>query len=134
MQIVKTIDSVTYINDSKATNIHATKYALDALKNKEIVLMLGGFDKKLNFETFFNNIPNNVIKVVLFGQVANRLEKPCKKCKYFNYVKFDKLIDAIDYCKANAPRNSCVLLSPANSSFDEFESYKKRGDFFVENI
>ena len=134
LEVVKTVDDVTYINDSKATNIHATKYALDALKNKDIVLMLGGFDKKLNFEPFFNNIPNNVVKVVLFGQVANRLEKTCKKCKYFNYVKFDKLIDAITYCKANAPKNSCVLLSPANSSFDEFESYKKRGDFFVENI
>lgn len=134
MQIVKTINNVTYINDSKATNIHATKYALDALKDKDIVLILGGFDKKLNFETFFNNIPNNVVKVVLFGQVANRLEKTCKKCKYLNYVKFDKLIDAINYCKTNAPSNSYVLFSPANSSFDEFESYKKRGDFFVENV
>ncbi len=134
LQIVKNVNDVTYINDSKSTNIHSTKYALNALQGKDIVLMIGGFDKKLNFETFFNNIPNNVIKVVLFGQVANRLEKICKKCKYFNYVKFDKLIDAIEYCKANAPKNSYVLFSPANSSFDEFESYKKRGDFFIENI
>lgn len=134
LEVVAVKNDVIYINDSKATNIHAMKYALNELKNKSVYLLLGGFDKKLDFTNFFNNVPINVVKIVLFGNLGKKLEKTCKRCKYFNFVKVNKLIDAINYCKENATKNSVVLLSPASSSFDEFSSYKERGEFFAKNI
>lgn len=134
LEVVATKNGVTYINDSKATNIHAMKHALKFLENKSVYLMLGGYDKKLDFTEFFNNVPINVVKIVLFGDLGKKLAKTCKKCKYNNFVKTNKLIDAINYCKQNATKNSVVLLSPASSSFDEFDSFKERGDFFTKNI
>lgn len=134
LEVVKIVNGVTYINDSKATNIHATKYALETLKDKGVFLLLGGYDKKLDYTDFFSNVPKNVVKILLFGSLAKRLKKCCKKCKFKNYVEFKSLLMAINFAKAQAYPGSVVLLSPSSSSFDEFLDYKKRGEFFVNNI
>lgn len=133
-QMVKEINNVTYINDSKATNIHAMEYAVKSINNKPMYLMLGGFDKKLDFTDFISHIPHNIKELILFGDASKRISKQCKKCKYSNYIVFKKLIDAITYVKAKAEENSVVLFSPANSSFDEFDSYVERGEFFINNL
>ena len=60
--LLRRVRDFAQVEGNGRIDLPITKYALDALKDKDIVLMLGGFDKKLNFETFFNNIPNNVVK------------------------------------------------------------------------
>lgn len=126
--------NVTYINDSKSTNIHSMEYAVESLKDVNICLMLGGFDKKLDFSVFISHLPHNIKQLVLFSDAGKRIAKVCKKYGYKNYVLFDKLIDAIEYVKANIKEDTTVLFSPANSSFDEFDNYVERGEFFVNSI
>lgn len=133
-EVVKIENNITYINDSKSTNIHSMIYAVNTYKHRDICLMLGGFDKKLDFVDFIAHIPNNIYHIVLFGPAGKRIAKLCKKYHIQNYTYCEKLINAIQCAKANARENSVVLFSPANSSFDEFSSYIERGKFFENNI
>lgn len=134
LQVVLTSNNVTYINDSKATNIHAMQYAVDSVKSNNVCLMLGGFDKKLDFFDFILHIPHKIKQLVLFGDAGARIAKTCKNCGFKNYIVFDKLLNAIHYVKTSVKPGTTVLFSPANSSFDEFTSYKERGEFFINNI
>ena len=127
-------NGVTYINDSKSTNIHSMEYAVQNLKDSSVCLMLGGFDKKLDFSAFISHMPHNIKQLVLFGVAGKRISKLCKKYGYKNYVVFDKLLDAIKYVKCSVESGMIVLFSPANSSYDEFNNYVERGEFFVNNI
>lgn len=133
-EVVHISNGVTYINDSKSTNIHSMVYAVNSMKDRDICLMLGGFDKKLDFSGFIRHIPANIKEIVLFGNAGHRIAKVCKKYGYKKFTRFDKLIEAIGYVKTNVAGNITVLFSPANSSFDEFSSYVERGEFFVNNI
>lgn len=133
-EVVCEMNGVTYINDSKSTNVHSMEYAIKSLKTADICLMLGGFDKKLDFSVFISHMPYNIKQLVLFGPAGKRISKVCRKYGYDKYVVFENLMSAINYVKANIKANTTVLFSPANSSFDEFDSYVERGEFFVNNI
>ncbi len=119
---------VTYINDSKATNIHATKYALSRTTGG-VVLLLGGQNKKLNFCTLANDLKNDNCKVVLFGSARKNIGKQLKKEK-ISFHTTKHLASAIEIAHDIAKRGDTVLLSPGCASFDEFDSYEQRGEFF----
>ena len=78
LEFVASINGVEYINDSKATNIHATQGAIMQV-NKKCTLLLGGQNKDLNFRDFFCNLSKNVEKIILFGQARNAILKAAKK-------------------------------------------------------
>ena len=127
-EFVGEFGGVRYIDDSKATNIHATTSALMGITSP-VVLLLGGSDKGENFNTFFAHIPNNVKKVVTFGKMGKKLFKTAKK--YMVPVRYvHDFALAVDEAKACALGGDTVLLSPACASFDEFSSYAERGDCF----
>ncbi len=128
-EFVGEFGGVRYIDDSKATNIHATTNALANIKTP-IVLMLGGSDKGEDFDVFFAHIPNNVKAIVTFGQMGKKLYKLANKYNVNNvhYVRDFKL--ALDEAKSQSLAGDTVLLSPACASFDAFDSYAERGDYF----
>ncbi len=124
---VGVIDGVTFINDSKATNIDALEKALLAMKSP-VILMAGGKDKGLDFSGLRTLLREKVKAVVLIGQMTEKLftawhtAVPC--------VKATSLANAVEQAQGLAKTGDVVLFSPGCSSFDMFKDFEDRGDQF----
>jgi UDP-N-acetylmuramoylalanine--D-glutamate ligase len=127
LEKVGVIHGVTFINDSKATNIDALEKALMAMKSP-VVLLAGGKDKGLDFSGLTPLVREKVKAVVLIGQMTEKLfalwnsAVPCAKA--------GSLADAIDQAQRLAQAGDVVLFSPGCSSFDMFKDFEDRGDQF----
>jgi len=121
------INGVTFINDSKATNIDALEKALLAMQSP-VVLLAGGKDKGLDFSGLRSLVKEKVKTVVLIGQMSEKLfnawssSVPC--------MKATTLADAVDRTQRLAQPGDVVLFSPGCSSFDMFKDFEDRGDQF----
>jgi UDP-N-acetylmuramoylalanine--D-glutamate ligase len=121
------IDGVTFINDSKATNIDALEKALLAMKSP-VVLLAGGKDKGLDFSGLRSLLREKAKAIVLIGQMTEKLflawnsAVPC--------VKAASLANAVDLARGLAKEGDVVLFSPGCSSFDMFKDFEDRGDQF----
>lgn len=132
-EYVNSVGGVDYINDSKATNLHATVFAVGK-QTKPTVLLLGGVNKKLSFAMFFKQLPKNVVAVICFGASGKKIYSQAKKCGVQNLHLVIKMKDAVLLASKIAKQNECVLLSPACTSFDEFLGYDHRGKVFREIV
>ncbi|MGZ5552881.1 MAG: UDP-N-acetylmuramoyl-L-alanine--D-glutamate ligase, partial [Chthoniobacterales bacterium] len=127
LEFVRELNGVTYINDSKATNLHAVEKALLA-QSKPIVLVAGGKDKGFEYDTLKPLVRQKVRATVLIGEMANRIcrdwgdEIPCEIAV--------SIAAAVERARAIAKPGEIVLFSPGTSSFDMFKSYADRGDQF----
>ncbi len=120
---------VEYINDSKATNPSSTIFALKKLNRENVILLLGGYDKNFDFEEIFDF--NHLFKeVICFGNAKQQIYFAGKKSNFEKIAKEDSLFLAIKKARKIAEKGDTILLSPACASFDEFKSYKERGEFF----
>ena len=128
LEYIRTIDGTDYYNDSKATNPEASIVAINSFKNKKVVLIAGGRDKKTSLKDFINAVKEKISKVVLIGEATNRFKTELAKSGYMNIVNSKTLEEAVDIASLDKPE--VVLLSPACASFDMFESYEKRGEAF----
>ena len=128
LEFVRTIEGTDYYNDSKATNPEASIVAINSFKNKKVVLIAGGRDKKTSLSDFIKAVNEKISKVVLIGEATQRFKKELSKSGYLNIVNSKTLEEAIDIASLDKPE--VVLLSPACASFDMFENYEKRGDAF----
>lgn len=119
---------VNYIDDSKATNPHSTLKAVSEISG-DIVLLLGGKNKGFDFDDLISKLPDNVKIIVCFGECGKKIYKVCKK--YSKQVYYGKTLEiAINMAYNVTKQGDNVLLSPACASFDEFDGYDKRGEFF----
>jgi UDP-N-acetylmuramoylalanine--D-glutamate ligase len=124
---VGVIDGVTFINDSKATNIDALEKALLAMRSP-VVLIAGGKDKGLDFSGLRPLLREKVKAVVLIGQMTEKLFHawntvvPC--------VAATTLADSVERARRFAEPGDVVLFSPGCSSFDMFRDFEDRGDQF----
>ena len=124
---VGVFDGVTYINDSKATNIDALEKALMAMRSP-VVLIAGGKDKGLDFSGLRPLLREKVKNVVLIGQMTEKLfaawnsAVPC--------VKETTLADAVERARQLAKSGDVVLFSPGCSSYDMFRDFEDRGNQF----
>lgn len=123
---------VTFIDDSKATNIDSTIFALESF-NSNVILLLGGSDKGYEFDKIFE-YTQNVKFVITFGEMGQKIYDCAKRHNFENVAKFEHFCGAVLYSKQIAKGGDIVLLSPACASFDEFNSYKERGDKFLEIV
>lgn len=123
---------ITYINDSKATNPDAVINGLSTLNNN-VILMLGGKNKGINFNDLIAKIDNKVKNIIVFGDSANELSRGLKKHNKI-YNKFDNLLNAINYVLSVVEAGDTVYFAPACASFDEFSGYEERGKFFKNTI
>ena len=120
-------NGVQYIDDSKATNIDATRVALESLGNK-VLLIAGGKDKGGDYSSICKLIQEKVKTLILIGEAKEEM-----KLAYNNYTNIIEVTDMIQAVKtaANfAEFGDVVMLSPMCSSFDMFSSYKHRGEVF----
>lgn len=128
-----TPDGVLWINDSKATNVNSTWYALGAMpEGKKTVLILGGKDKGNDYSEIDDFVRAKVKTIVAMGvdnsKIINHFgaETPV--------VDTHSLEDAVAACRAAATDGDTVLLSPCCASFDLFTSYENRGELFKEAV
>lgn len=129
-QLVAKINTVEFINDSKATNADATEKALKTFIGKKIFWIVGGKAKTEGIDTLVYYFPF-IHKAYLIGEAKNRFAKNlCGKLVFEESVTLDKAIKSA-YIDAKNETNAVVLLSPACASFDQFLDFEHRGDEFI---
>lgn len=128
LEKVLKVHGVEYINDSKATNVNSTWYALESMK-KPIVWIVGGIDKGNDYTQLFNLVKSKVKAMVCLGTDNSKIMDAFKD---FDIPKVEarNMTDAIKSSSILAKDGEIVLLSPACASFDLFESYEDRGKQF----
>jgi len=130
-QFVAVIDGVTYINDSKGTNVGATVAAIEGL-DSDIILLAGGDSKGADFSELATAVKGKVRIAILFGRDAGLIERSVGD--YTKVIRAMSLNAAVSQAKKLARKNETVLLSPACASFDMFKNYQQRGDVFMELV
>ena len=132
LEYVDTVDGVRYINDSKATNVNSTWYALESMTTPT-VLILGGTDKGNDYTEIEELVKEKVRAIVCMG-VDNAKLMDFFTGKVAEIRDTHSLDDAIKACRELASDGDTVLLSPCCASFDLFTSYENRGDLFKEAV
>lgn len=127
LEYVRTIDGVDYINDSKATNINATWYALSSY-NSPLVWIAGGRGDNNDYSALDEFVERNVKCIVAIGEEADAIFNHF--CTKVRCIKQDKLEDAVHIAKDQAEKGDIVLFTPACKSFDQFLNYEHRGEVF----
>ena len=128
------IQGVTYIDDSKGTNVDATIKAISAMK-QETILLLGGKNKGYDYNKLFAALgKSKVVYAVLYGENRFALLKSAREFGFEKLTICENFEFAVRIAALRAKAGQTVLLSPASASFDEFASYEERGDKFVEII
>ena len=128
MEKVLKIKDVLYINDSKATNVNSSWYALESMKTP-VVWIAGGKDKGNDYEPLYELVKDKVHTIICMG-VDNKKLHECFKDKVANIVDALSAKEAVDLAYKYANPGDTVLLSPACASFDLFKSYEDRGRQF----
>jgi len=119
-----------WVNDSKATNLDATIQAVKGYQDRPIHLIMGGDDKGVDLTPLFENMKSLSLTLYTIGQNSDRLIT-LAKCYGINVVKSKTIENAVEQIDAVHTQESIALLSPAAASFDQFKSYKHRGDTFM---
>jgi len=132
LEYVATINEVDFYNDSKATNVEATKYALESFSNK-LVWIAGGVDKGNDYSQIMQLVNEKVKTLVCLGKDNEKLREVFHD-HIVNILETDSMRQAIGSALKYAEDNDVVLLSPACSSFDLFNNYEDRGDQFKEVV
>lgn len=137
-QFVREHDGVRWYNDSIATAPDRTMAALSTVKGP-LVLILGGSDKKVDFDELADMVCAKVHTVVLIGATADRIEQALRRAGERS-GKLPELVRCADYpavvaAAAHAARpGDAVLLAPACASYDMFENFEQRGNLFVDLV
>jgi UDP-N-acetylmuramoylalanine--D-glutamate ligase len=126
-EFVREVDGVSYINDSKATNIDAVEKALRA-QTKPIILIAGGKDKGFTFDPLRSLVKEKVRSTILIGEMADSIRHSWNGAAKSEIA--NSLADAVERAHTIAKAGEVVLFSPGTSSFDMFKSYADRGDQF----
>ncbi|MDM1297744.1 UDP-N-acetylmuramoyl-L-alanine--D-glutamate ligase [Empedobacter falsenii] len=132
LEPVLTIGGIDFINDSKATNVNATYFALESM-TKPVVWIVGGTDKGNDYNEVLPFVKKKVKAIVCLG-VDN-----AKIVDFFSpyidtIVETNTMKDCVEQSYKLATKGETVLLSPACASFDLFNGYEDRGDQFKENV
>jgi len=128
-ELVAEIDGVDYINDSKATNIHALQSSLRAF-SKPIVLIVGGKEKGLDFSSLPELLDHGVRHVVTLGETGKALCDLIVGSGFSAVEIAEDMAAAVFAARSAARPGDIVLLSPGTSSFDMFKNYMERGKTF----
>ncbi len=118
-----------WVDDSKATNVDATIWALKGYKDKKINLILGGDDKGADLNPLFKELQKYNVELFNIGANENRLKELSEKFS-INFNSCENLENAVKKIAQIAQKNDVSILSPAAASFDQFDSYKQRGEKF----
>lgn len=128
LERVATIHGIEFINDSKATNVNSTWYALESL-NKPVVWIVGGVDKGNDYGELLQLVKDKVKAIVCLGKDNSKIIDAFKG-EVAEIQEATSADEAVRKAYALAVTEDAVLLSPACASFDLFENYEDRGQQF----
>ncbi|NOR90132.1 MAG: UDP-N-acetylmuramoyl-L-alanine--D-glutamate ligase [Anaerolineales bacterium] len=133
LEFVRRVQGADWYNDSIATTPDRALAAVRAFAEPK-VLLAGGQDKDLPWETFAREVVSRVDHLILFGQAAQKIERHIKEAAKDGaqptLVICEGLTDAVQAAAAVAEEGDVVVLSPGGTSFDEFSNYEVRGEKF----
>ncbi len=132
MEVICELDSVLFINDSKATNVDSAIYALQAIE-RPIVWIAGGQDKGNDYTSIYPFVEGKVTTLICMGLDNEKLIESFTTIIPYIYST-NSLEEAVKCIRTVYKKGDCVLLSPMCASFDLFKSYEDRGAQFKEAI
>jgi UDP-N-acetylmuramoylalanine--D-glutamate ligase len=132
LEPVMKVHGIQFINDSKATNVNATWYALESVKGKA-VWIAGGVDKGNDYNELINLVENKVKAIVCLGKDNQRILKSFTG-RVESIVEVTSMDEAVKAAYYLARDGETVLLSPACASFDLFENFEDRGRQFKDAV
>jgi UDP-N-acetylmuramoylalanine--D-glutamate ligase len=132
LEFVANVHGIEYINDSKATNVNSTWYALERMK-RETIWIVGGVDKTIDYSSLQALSKQKVRAIVYIGTNKSKI--------FENFLdKVDMIVDAgsmeeaVQMAYYIADKGETVLLSPASASFNMFENLEERGNSFKQAV
>ena len=126
LEFVKEVNGITFINDSKGTNVGAVAKSLESFEN--LILIMGGTDKGSDFSILREQMKRKVKALILIGEAKDKIERSLGDTA--DTYKVEDLKKAVELSMAKASRGDTVLLSPGCASFDMFENFEERGREF----
>lgn len=133
IEYVATKNDVVYYNDSKGTNPDASIKAIESM-SRPTILIAGGYDKKIQFDSYIKSFGDKVKLLVLMGETAQDIAETANKYGFNNIIFVDSMEEAVKVCAENAKPNDAVLLSPACASWGMFTDYEQRGNMFKDYV
>ncbi len=140
IELVREIDGIKFYNDSIASSPTRTIAGLNSFKQK-VILIAGGYDKKIPYDVMGEVIADKVKSLVLIGQTGKKIDKALKdeiektgKGSGIPVTYSENLKDAVDSARKYAKSGDIVILSPASASFDMFKNFAERGDMFKDIV
>ena len=130
---IRDIKNRLWVNDSKATNLDATIQAIKGYSDRFIRLIIGGDDKGADLTPLFKLLAKTDIKLYTIGSNSKRLVDLSSQYNV-DYTLCNTLDNAIKIISQEMNKNDVALLSPASASYDQFTSYKHRGDEFIKFV
>ncbi|MCM3003867.1 UDP-N-acetylmuramoyl-L-alanine--D-glutamate ligase [Priestia koreensis] len=132
VQYVATVQDRKFYNDSKATNILATKAAVTAFE-QPVILLAGGLDRGNEFDELKPYL-KNVKAIITFGQTAEKIERVAKEAGIQTIKRVDNVEKAVPEAYQLSDAGDVILLSPACASWDQFKTFEERGDMFIDSV
>jgi len=132
MVLVRELDGVQWINDSKGTNVDATLKSLESYGPSSVWLILGGKDKAGEFERMRDLVKEKTRGVLTIGAAAERIAQALDGAA--KLVPAGDMERAVRYAREHARAGETVLLSPACASFDQYRNFEHRGEHFEELV
>ena len=128
LEKVATVRGVKFINDSKATNVNSTWFALESI-NRNIIWIVGGVDKGNDYSSLYSMVESKVKAIICLGVENEKIRENFENKVEFMTETLD-MDDAVEKAFYLGEPGDVVLLSPACASFDLFENYEDRGNKF----
>ena len=132
LEYVITVHGIDFINDSKATNVNASWFALESMR-QDVVWIAGGVDKGNDYSELDEMVASKVKAIICLGDDNQRLIKSFQG-KVDTIVQASSMVEAVNQSFTLAKKGQAVLLSPACASFDLFENYEDRGFQFKKSV
>jgi UDP-N-acetylmuramoylalanine--D-glutamate ligase len=132
MVLVRELDGVRFVNDSKGTNVDATLKSLEGYEPSSVLLILGGKDKAGEFERMRELVGRKARYVLTIGAAADRIAQALQGA--VAVVPLGDMEKALAWARRNARPGDTVLLSPACASFDQYRNFEHRGQHFEELV
>jgi len=131
IQLIKKINGISYINDSKATNIQSVIAAINSFNNP-IILLLGGKNKNSNFRQLLPHTKRHVKHIVSYGEAGGEIAAAIGDAVRLDCV--NSLKEAVASAQKFALKGDIILLSPGCASFDQFKNFEERGNKFIKIV
>lgn len=136
IELVRKMNGISYYNDSIASSPARTEAGLNSFKQK-VILIAGGYDKKIPFDDFGKVVNEHVKELILVGNTSEKIKTAVLNADNYNGLKihvFGDFKEAVEFSRECAESGDVVILSPACASFDLFKNFEERGKAFKDIV